>query len=308
MSEVAKSPIFGLSGLFSLSGDPISLLESIPERAKVVFRRYFKGIERVVLATNETKPQRYLQALAKGINKAGMGTVEIYACVGMGIASLQGLSDLIYARSTGLLIVLDDPSEVSTVLICLISTHPVLTLPSKCLIYTLNSPQTERITALETDLEALETYMLSKPGSIWHYVGKLALITAETEDLGLFLAIVHRDMISFPLEYGEIGKIARALDLNNPHHRLMMENYANSAYKCRLEVSFIGKHGVPRKGNYGLITQLGEWVCAGLQGSVLCLIEGESRQTAVSIWTVLPHTEEQVKTIRQAFQPPSSKL
>lgn len=308
MSEVAKSPVFGVSGLFFLSGNPISLLESVAERLKAAFRSDFEGVERVILATNVTKPQCYLQALAQGLNKAGNCRAEIYACVGTGIASLQGLSDLIYARSTGLLVVLDDPSEASTMLVCLISAHPVLTLPSKCLIYTLNSPQTERITAKETDLEALETYMLPKPGSIWQHTDKLALITAETDDLELFLAIIHRDMISFPLEYGEIGKIARALDLNNPHHRLMMENYANSAYKCRLEASFIGKQGLPRRGNYGLVTQLGEWVCAGLQGNVLCLIEGESRQTAVSIWTILPHTEEQVETIRQALHPPTSKL
>ena len=307
MSKVAKSPVFGVSGLFSLCGDPISLLESVAERLKAAFRSYFEGIERVVLATNVTEPQRYLQALVKGLNKAGNCTTEIYACVGTGIASLQGLSDLINARGIGLLVVLDDPSQTSTVLVCLISAHPVLIMPSKCLIYTLNSPQTERITAKETDLEALETYMLSKPGSIWRHADKLALITADTDDLELFLAIIHRDMVSFPLEYGEIGKIARALDLNNPHHRLMVENYANSAYKCRFEASDTGKQG-PRRGNYGLLTQLGEWICAGLRGNVLCLIEGESRQAAASVCTILPHTEEQVKTIRQALQPPTSKL
>jgi len=305
MLEVAKDLAFGVSALLALPGDPVSMLEAVPQALKARFQVDSAHISKVILATNVIQPQNYLQSLSKALNAAGNYTAELSVCIGTGIASFQALKDLISARSIGLLVVLDDPEEAKGLICAVIATNPVLILPVKGLIYTLNSPQTEQMTALETDLEALETFMLPWPGSVWKHADKLVLVTQETEVSELFLALLHRDMVNNSGEYGAIGKVARALDLSNAHHHLMLDNYAASGWKGRTAVSLLEKAG---SGNYGLVVQLGEWVLAGVQGSVLCLVEGESRQAVVCQWVVLPHTEAQRDKIRQALKSPIGRL
>lgn len=290
MSDVAKSPVFGISAILALPGDPISTLSAVPQALKAHFSVNLPDISKVILATNVIEPQVYLQSLSQALNTAGNYTAELSACVGTGIASFQALQDLISARTMGLLVVLDDPEAAKGLICAVITANPLISCV-KGLTYTLNSPQTEEMTALETDLEALETFGLLWQGWMWKYVDKLVLVTRETEASGLFLAVLHRDMVKNPMEYGEIGKIARALDLENSHHRLMLDNYAYSAWKDRV---FLEKPGA---GNYGLVVQLGKWALAGALGPVLCLVEGESRQAAVCQWAVLP-TEGQRKRIR----------
>ena len=278
----------GISLILSLCPSPP--LQSVPS-ILTTFSVDPGSICTVTLATRNPHPYSLLRSLRLGMSALGNHTVELQACIGVHIASIQALFDILSSQKPGLIVSMDVATEG---LMCvLVSDDPVVTVSFPWMMYTLNSVKTEDLSELEVVMEGMDYYLLGRNESIWTLADVVGIV--GNREVGL--EIVLRDMIRFPERHGNIGKIAKTLDLKNETHRRMMENYLSEVWGDRVMQTH-------NSSNSAVFEIIAKCLLTGKTGKLMCLVQGETHQIALFLCNIAPPKPRQ----RVFFQGPSSHL